>query len=157
MDTTFGIKGKDFVLLVADSTIVRSIFKLKETEDKIFTLNDNKLISIGGPCADMKVFRNHLQKNIELYKYRHGYELSTKETAHWTRMQCNRGRYGQVDSIIAGIDESVPQLFWLDYIGTMTSLNFAAHGYASYFLLGIFDNQYKAVMIIRGLSDFSRV
>jgi 20S proteasome alpha/beta subunit len=58
MDTAFGIKGKDFVLLVSDSTIVRSIFKLKETEDKIFTLNENKLIAISGECSEMKTFGN---------------------------------------------------------------------------------------------------
>ncbi len=139
MDTTFGIKGKDFVLLVADAGIIRSIFKLKENEDKIFTVNENKLISIGGKLADMKVFGNFLQKEAELYKYQHGYELSTKEFAHFARNQCNRGRYGEVNSIIAGYEDNLPQLYWLDYIGTMTNLNFAAHGYAAYFLLSIFD------------------
>jgi len=94
MDTSFGIKGKNFVLLVTDTTIVRSIFKLKETEDKIFTLNQNKLLSLSGECANMKTFANELRKDTELYKFRHGYEMSTRETAHWARMACNRGRFG---------------------------------------------------------------
>ena len=29
MDTAFAIKGKDFVLLVQDATVARSIFKLR--------------------------------------------------------------------------------------------------------------------------------
>ena len=50
-----------------------------------------------------------------------------------------------MNSLIAGCDETGPQLYWLDYIGTMTNMNFAAHGYASYFLWSIFDNKYKQV------------
>jgi 20S proteasome subunit beta 4 len=60
MDTTFAIKGKDFVLMVSDMTIARSIFKLKETEDKTMMIDDNKLISLAGPIADCKDFGNFL-------------------------------------------------------------------------------------------------
>jgi len=86
MDTAFAIKGKDFVLLVQDATVARSIFKLKETEDKTITMDGNKLMSLSGTFADAKNFSNHVQTNIHLYKYQHGYELSTKETANWMRM-----------------------------------------------------------------------
>jgi 20S proteasome alpha/beta subunit len=58
MDTAFGITGKDFVLLVSDATVPRSIFKLKEHEDKIMQIDDNKLIALGGEISDAKNFGN---------------------------------------------------------------------------------------------------
>ena len=56
MDTAFALKGKDFVLMVTDMTIPRSIFKLKENEDKTMVLDNNKLIALAGPVCDCKSF-----------------------------------------------------------------------------------------------------
>ena len=33
----------------------------------------------------------------------------------------------------------VPKLFWIDYLGTMVEVPFAAHGYGSYFALSLLD------------------
>lgn len=38
MDATFGIVGKDFVLLAADLKVVRSILVYKDDEEKVSTL-----------------------------------------------------------------------------------------------------------------------
>lgn len=35
MDTTFGVAGKDWALIVTDTAVNRSIFTLKDDEDKI--------------------------------------------------------------------------------------------------------------------------
>ena len=39
MDTVFGIAGKDWVIIVTDTAVNRSIFTLKHNEDKIMDLN----------------------------------------------------------------------------------------------------------------------
>jgi len=39
MDSVFGIAGKDWVIIVADTAVNRSIFSLKHDEDKIMDLN----------------------------------------------------------------------------------------------------------------------
>ena len=39
MDSCFGIAGKDWVIIVTDSAVNRSIFTLKHNEDKISNLN----------------------------------------------------------------------------------------------------------------------
>ena len=36
METIFAIKGKDFVLSVQESTVIHSIFKLKDKHDKTY-------------------------------------------------------------------------------------------------------------------------
>lgn len=48
---------------------------------------------------------------------------------------------------MGGIDEqNGPQLFWIDYLATLTQIPFAAHGYASYFVLSLMDRHYRAGM-----------
>lgn len=32
-----------------------------------------------------------------------------------------------------------PSLYWIDYLGTIAEVPFAAHGYGSYFVLSLFD------------------
>ena len=74
-------------------------------------MDNNKLMSLSGTFADAKDFSNYVQKNIHLYRYRHGYELSTEETAHWMRMEMAyalRKNPWQVNTILAGIDDGKP-------------------------------------------------
>jgi 20S proteasome subunit beta 4 len=46
-----------------------------------------------------------------------------------------------VNLLIGGYDtaDESPHLYWVDYLGTMASVPFAAHGYGSYFALGLLD------------------
>lgn len=37
-------------------------------------------------------------------------------------------------------------LFWIDHLATLTELPFAAHGYASYFVLSLMDRHYRKGM-----------
>ena len=44
-------------------------------------------------------------------------------------------------AIVDGQEElgGTPHLYWIDYLGTMVEVPFAAHGYGSYFTLSTFD------------------
>lgn len=39
MDSLFALKGKDFVLVVSESTVLHSIFKLRHDYDKSYNLD----------------------------------------------------------------------------------------------------------------------
>lgn len=47
--------------------------------------------------------------------------------------------------LIAGTDPKTgrPELYWLDYLSSMVKMNFAAHGYASYFCMSTMDRYWK--------------
>jgi 20S proteasome subunit beta 4 len=38
---------------------------------------------------------------------------------------------------------SAPELYWLDYLSSSVKLNYAAHGYASYFVMSTMDRYWK--------------
>lgn len=43
--------------------------------------------------------------------------------------------------MIAGVDIKTgkPELYWLDHLASVNKLNYAAHGYASYFVMSTMD------------------
>jgi len=150
MDSIFAVQGKDYVLVVCDATAAYSIMKFKETEDKIISIDDNKLMGMAGEVGDRLQFGDLIQKNIHLRKYKTGIKLTTKETANYIRTELayylRQGPF-QVNLVLAGYDsEDGPSLYWLDYLATLQKVGRAAQGYAAYFLGGIFDNIWKPDM-----------
>ncbi len=66
MDTVFGIAGKDWVLIVTDTAVNRSIFSLKHDEDKITNLSAKKIVGAAGEQCDRYQFTNYISKNLAL-------------------------------------------------------------------------------------------
>lgn len=142
-DTLLGVRGKDFVIVAADSHTAYSIMEMKNDEDKITQMDDTKVFACGGPCGDRNSFMEYCHKNIMLYKLRNGVKLSTKAAANWTRNELatalRKGPY-QTDIIIGGWDEGKgASLYYMDYMASMQSVSKAGHGYGSYFSLSLMD------------------
>ncbi|EGR33212.1 proteasome subunit beta, putative [Ichthyophthirius multifiliis] len=152
MDSAFGLAGKDFVILVTDSAVAYSIVKLKNTEDKIVNLDENKLMAMSGESAYRLQFSDYIARNIALFKYRNGTPLNTQECASFIRSELAYGiRNGpyMVNCLIAGFDYDQPQLYWVDYMGTLQKSVKAAHGYAAHFVLSTLDNFYKPELTLQ--------
>lgn len=146
-ETVFGLKGKGWAIVVADSHMqAHQIIAIKNNEDKI-TVVDNKLFGCNGPSADRCTFTEYVSKNLALYELRNGITLSTKAAANWTRNELahalRRGPY-QCDLIIAGYDEEEDDasLYFVDTYSSMAKVNKAAHSYAGNFILGILDKEW---------------
>lgn len=85
MDFFMGIKGKDFVLVCADTSAVHSIISIKQDEDKIIPVDTHKVFCIAGEAGDRVQFSEYIIANIKLYSLRNETGLSTKSVAHYTR------------------------------------------------------------------------
>jgi len=145
-DIVLGLVGKDFALIATDQAVSRSIVVYKDTEDKIISIDNNKLLGAAGPASDRVQFLEYIDKNVVLYGLRSGHFLSTHATAQFTRNELaeaiRRGPY-QVNLLIGGYDAGVgPSMYFLDYLGSLHRVNVGAHGYASYFALSLFDRYY---------------
>lgn len=71
MDSIIGIKGKDFIILAADTVNAYSVLRMKvpswlikNYEDKIWDLDGSKLLAMGGEHSDVLVFGDYIQKNL---------------------------------------------------------------------------------------------
>ena len=56
MDTQFAICGKDWVIVVADTGVNRSIFNLTRTDEKICHINQFKVLGATGEQTDRYQF-----------------------------------------------------------------------------------------------------
>ncbi|KAH3743412.1 20S proteasome subunit beta type 2 [Pelomyxa schiedti] len=151
-DSVLGISGPGWVLVASDSTCSRSIFVLKNDEDKTFKLDDNKIMACQGEDADRGQFCQYTQKNITLHTLRTGVKLSTQATASWVREELAYAiRHGpfMCNVLIGGLDKgNKSSLYFVDYLGNMQRVPFAAHGYGGMFVLGLFDKYWRKDMTL---------
>jgi len=64
-----------------------------------------------------------------------------------------------VNLLVAGYDLPThePKLYWIDYLGTMATIPFAAHGYGSYFALSLLDKYHDPEATVEeGLATLRR-
>ncbi|PPQ71023.1 hypothetical protein CVT26_011488 [Gymnopilus dilepis] len=154
METSFALTGKGYLIMAADTTAARSIVKMKVDEDKIKTLSPHLLMAYSGEPGkyqfcftdrDTIQFAEFVERNIRLYQIRNLYALRPAAAASWIRRSLAESlrsrRPYSVNLLLGGYDTAThdPHLYWIDYLGTLTEVPFAAHGYGSYFALSLLD------------------
>jgi len=143
-----GIQGPDFVLVASDSASGRSIIRMKDDQDKMFKLSSKLLMLVTGEAGDTVQFAEYMEKNIQLYKMKNGYELTPHAAANFTRRNLadalrSSSAY-MVNMLIAGYDDANgPELYFMDWLASLQKVPFAAHGYGSFFSLSIMDRYYR--------------
>jgi len=148
MECLIGIQGPDFVLVASDSASGRSIIRMKDDQDKMFKLSSKLLMLVTGEAGDTVQFAEYMEKNIQLYKMKNGYELTPHAAANFTRRNLadalrSSSAY-MVNMLIAGYDDAKgPELYFMDWLASLQKVPFAAHGYGSFFSLSIMDRYYK--------------
>lgn len=151
MECLIGIRGFDFVLMATDSVAGRSIVAMKKDQDKMFPLSRGLLMSVSGDGGDTVQFAEYIAKNIQLYRMRNGYDLSTKAAASFTRRNMadflRSSTPYSVNLLIGGFDaDDGSDLYYMDYLGSLVKVPFAVHGYGSFFSLSVMDRYYKENM-----------
>ncbi|KAF8809599.1 20S proteasome subunit [Phlegmacium glaucopus] len=163
METSFALTGKGYVIMAADTTAARSIVKMKVDEDKIKTLSSHLLMAYSGEPGDTVQFAEFVERNIRLYQIRNLYPLRPSAAASWIRRALaeslrSRKPYS-VNLLLGGYDIAShdPHLYWIDYLGTMTEVPFAAHGYGAYFALSLLDRYHDpSATLEQGLAAVKR-
>ncbi|GAA5967748.1 hypothetical protein JCM11641_005754 [Rhodosporidiobolus odoratus] len=144
-EISFGITGKDYVLFASDMNAARSIVKMKATEDKQKELGKHLVMAYSGEPGDTVQFAEYVERNLRLYQIRNHIPLRPPSAASWVRTQIaeslrSRKPYS-VNLLLGGFDptSSTPSLYWIDYLGTLGTVPYAAHGYGAYFALSTMD------------------
>jgi 20S proteasome alpha/beta subunit len=146
MDTVMAVQGPGFVMMAADCSSARSILVFNQDEDKLFPLDEMKLLGQSGPQCDTKNFSEYIQKNMELYALNNNMRLSTHATANYMRREMatalRKGPY-QTNILLGGYDENAgATLHFIDMYASLQKVKFGVHGHASNFLLSVFDRMY---------------
>lgn len=68
-------------------------------ENKIYEMTDHIVMGINGESGDTTQFAEFIAKNIQLYKMRNGYEVSTVSAANFTRRNLADALRSRVNSL----------------------------------------------------------
>ncbi|KAK2067905.1 hypothetical protein P8C59_001604 [Phyllachora maydis] len=127
---------------------MRGATVLKTSDDKTRQLNKHTLVAFSGEAGDTVQFAEYIQANAQLYSMRNETDLSPSALAHFVRGELasslrSRKPYN-VNLLLGGVDPIThkPSLYWLDYLASLASVPYAAHGYAQYYCLSILDKHH---------------
>ncbi|CAH0694867.1 unnamed protein product [Spodoptera exigua] len=146
-----GMQCKDFAIIAADQTNTQSIIVMKHDENKFYDMSDHLVMGIIGAPGDRAQFAQFIAKNVQLYKMRNGYQLTTAATVHFTRKTLmealKTGTPSMVNMLVAGYDtENGGQLYTMDFLASSLRVPFAVHGFGGLLCLGILDRYHKPEM-----------
>lgn len=127
---------------------------------QIRPLDSHKIVAAAGPQADCTQFVEYVQRNIALNEFRTGLKASTKSATAYVRSELAtalRKNPYQVNMIIGGYDAGEgAQLYFLDYMGSSQKMEYAAHGYAGYFIFSTLDAHWKPNMTLEEALTLAR-
>ncbi|KAK0428620.1 hypothetical protein QR680_010910 [Steinernema hermaphroditum] len=149
-----GLCCDDFVLVAADKTsFAYGAIKLSNEEDKGYKIGDKLYMYCIGESGDVANFGDWSTRNLQLYKFRNGYELGPKPAHHWLRKAIADNLRGQdmwrVDLMLAGFDDvdKKPFLGSVDYLGNgLSEQPFLFRGFSGRFCYAIMDKFYRKNM-----------
>ncbi|XP_043849643.1 proteasome subunit beta type-2-like [Dromiciops gliroides] len=135
-------------LVASDCVAASNNIQMKDDHDKMFKMSEKILILCAGE-ADNVQFAEYIQKNVQLYKMRNGYELSpTAAEANFTCQNLadylwSRTPY-HVNLLLTGYGKYIgPSLYYMDYLAALTRAPSAAHGYGVFLTLSSLDHYDK--------------
>ncbi|KAL1228988.1 Proteasome subunit beta type-2 [Trichinella pseudospiralis] len=144
----FGMKTKEFVLIAADTMSIQQVWMMTETDNKFYLPTDSCAMVVLGDGGEADVFGEYVERNMHLYNFRHGFNLSPKNIAAFARKtiidNLRTATPHLVNMILAGYDEQEgPYLSMIDYLGTQFTGPYLMFGYGSFFTYSILDRIYN--------------
>ncbi|KAJ4454430.1 putative Proteasome subunit beta type-2-B [Paratrimastix pyriformis] len=167
MEAIIGLRGRDFVLLAGDTKIAHSVMLLKSDVDRIVEIENHIGLAYVGEPGDDQQCVQYLAKNIVLHSMRTGTPMTGNAAAHFVRRTLADGLREHpynVNLIMGSVDREQAGLYFLDYTGSLAEVKFCAHGYGSFFILGLLDSLYHddvtleqgIIMIRKCLAEIKR-
>ena len=152
MEFLLGVRGRDFCLLLTDTTAARSITVMKSDQPKTAAMTSHAVLAFAGESGDTAAFVEFLQRNIRLYSIRNAHDLTPDGIACFVRRHLadslrSRTPY-QANLVLAGVDTQSGEagLYWIDYLAAKAKVDYAAQGYAQYFVLSLMDRYWREGM-----------
>jgi len=114
------------------------------------------MMAVGGEPGDTQQFAEFIEKNMKLYRFRNGFDMTPSAAAHYIQRNLadylrSRTPY-QVNLIITGVDITQdpprPEVYYLDYLGTMAKVPYGIHGYSAFFATSILDRHHRLDMSV---------
>jgi len=135
--TTIGIKASDGVVLAADRRATSGYTVANKHVKKIVEITDYCAMTIAGTVGEAFNLVDKLRSETSLFEIRNNAKMSVKAIANYASLFINSRKFNvlPIQVIIGGYDSS-PQLFMVDFFGSLSSEEYVATGSGMHAALG---------------------
>jgi len=143
--TTLGFVYKGGVIIAVDSRASMGNYISSQTVKKVIEINPYLLGTMAGGAADCAYWERYLGKEARMFELRNKKRMSVAAASKLlANILYSYQGYGlSVGTMIAGWDETGPQLFYVDSDGTRLHGKVFSVGSGSTFAYGVLDAGYK--------------
>lgn len=149
--TTLGFSFKDGIILAVDSRASMGSIVSSEHVRKILEINDYLLGTMAGGAADCQFWERYLAMECKLYELKHNERLSVAAASKiLSNITYHYRKYGlSMGTMIAGWDNTGPNLYYVDDDGSRLKGNIFSVGSGSTYAYGVLDSYYKPEMNLK--------
>ncbi len=143
--TTVGVVCLDGIVLGTDRRAVSGYYIAHKHVKKIFKIDEYVAATMAGVVAEAQKVLDRVRAEVKLYKYRTKQTMSIKAIATFmSNILFGSRTYPYViQAIVAGVDHNGPDMYALDWFGTITRERFIATGSGSPIAIGILEAYLK--------------
>lgn len=148
MTTIVGLKCVDSVVLASDSRASKGGMIGSKGVKKIYPIDNTKAVAIAGQLSDANYLINLVKAEAKLMEFNRGFPLTVKEVAKLLSNMLYSGMRSYApfitEMLVAGVDDTGPQLFEADISGAVTDEHFTSSGSGSPMAYGVLESTYRA-------------
>jgi len=143
--TTVGVVCRDGIVLSTDRRATAGTYIAHRRARKLFILDDNKAATIAGYVADAQMVMDWLKSQVALTKMNTRSSMTVKTLATFTSNVLMSSKWYPyiVQFIMAGVDETGPRMFVMDWFGTLTEEKLVSTGSGSPYAIAVLESALK--------------
>lgn len=149
--TTIGLVCKDGVVLSSEKRVSYGYMIMSKMGKKVFKITDTIGAACAGLVADMQILIRQVGAYSKLFELEHGRKITVRATAKTiSNLLFQRRLFPYItQTIIGGLDDSGPNLFILDPLGSLISDKYATVGSGAEIAIGVLEAGYKEDLTIQ--------
>jgi proteasome beta subunit len=149
--TTVALACKDGVVLATDRRATMGFYVASKTAKKLFKIDDHLAATVAGSVADTQRVIDSLQAEINIFKVRNGVPMHVKAAANLlSTILFDARQYPYfMEAIVGGVDDSGPQLYSLDPVGSLISDKFIATGSGGPIAYGLLEDSFSDDLTVK--------
>jgi len=153
--TTLAFKFNGGVIISVDSRSTMGNYVSSGTVMKAIRINPFLIGTMAGGAADCSFWQRNLGQECRLYELRNGRRISVAGASKLLAnvMSSYRGYGLSMGSMIAGWDETGPQLYYVDNDGTRLKGKYFSVGSGSTYAYGVLDTGFKDDLTVEEAID----
>jgi len=160
MTTIVAIRCVDGVVLASDRRASKGGMIGSKAIKKIYPIDGLKAVAIAGQLSDANYLVNLVKAEAKLMEFNRGFPLTVKEVAKLLSNMLYSGMRNYApyitELLVAGVDETGPNVFEADISGAVTDEMFTSSGSGSPMAYGVLEASYREGLTVKEGAEIAK-